>query len=125
MFHQSKDLWYPYNTTDYEGEAQYTSYGFNGVMRDEPGGEAFLFSSWSKPKRLITVKSPVESVMFQDAWEDVMDRNNHEDYAVRTGEHSEAFFRHMNKCPTTFIDGHAVPVSKFNLEDENYYYVPE
>jgi prepilin-type processing-associated H-X9-DG protein len=133
----SAKLMDPYpDGTQFDPDHLYQSYGFNGVQRNLPGTNRPAPLWWkrvyapeygrivSKPSRLSEIIQPSALIMFQDAFEHMLDANGDtlNDLSQYNPEVDQAdprfrdwqkeYFRHNLGCNTTWGDGHVRSVGK-------------
>lgn len=133
----SAKLMDPYpDGTQFDPDHMYQSYGFNGVERNLPGTNRPAPLWWkrvyapeygrmvSKPSRLSEIIQPSALVMFQDAFEHMLDANGDtlndlsqynpdvDQGDPRFRDWQKEYFRHNLGCNTTWGDGHVRAVGK-------------
>jgi len=113
----------PYPGSPFNPMNLYQTYGFNGVVPSSPKTQTWWKSSQGsfggyRPSRISDVAAPADLIVFQDAFEHMLDANgdtlndlSQYNQESRDGEaefvdwHRE-YFRHGQGCVTTWGDGH-------------------
>ncbi|QOJ01514.1 MAG: DUF1559 domain-containing protein [Phycisphaeraceae bacterium] len=143
----SAKLMDPYPTgTNWEPDHFYQTYGFNGVRASEPGSTRPLMLWWRTvfsrvvgrnidvPTRLSDVQNPSSLIMFQDAFEHMLDANGDtlndlsqynpdvDQGDPRFAKWQKEYFRHNSGCNTAWGDGHVRAIGKVELNDSLPWY---
>jgi prepilin-type N-terminal cleavage/methylation domain-containing protein/prepilin-type processing-associated H-X9-DG protein len=133
--------------TEFDPDHHYQTYGFNGVddRRDPSTGKPPM--AWwrriyvpqygrilSRPTKLTEVRTPWNLIMFQDAFEHMLDANgdtlndlsqyNPDVDAAdpRFRNWQKEYFRHNGGCNTTWGDGHVKAIGKVDMNDSLPWY---
>jgi len=143
---------YPYSDavsggTKFDPDHLYQTYGFNGVDdRRDPSTNRPAMTWWrqtyapeyrrmiSKPTRMTDIAQPFALIMFQDAFEHMIDSNgdtlnNLDQYNPNDDRNEPEFknwkkeyFRHNTGCNTMWGDGHARSIGKVDMNDSLPWY---
>ena len=123
---------YPEGTA-FDPDHLYCTYGFNGVMRVgsvglfKPGG----FDD-ARPNRITAIHHPSKMIVFQDAFEHMLDANGDTlndltQYDASSGpaffEWKREYFRHPGGCNTCWLDGHVKAIDKADNNDSLPWYL--
>ncbi|MEQ8845932.1 MAG: prepilin-type N-terminal cleavage/methylation domain-containing protein [Phycisphaerales bacterium] len=125
---------YPDGTT-FDPDHLYSTYGFNGVMRE---GSVSLFKpggfDTARPNRITQIAQPAKMIVFQDAFEHMLDANGDtlndlSQYDGTAGiafkDWSREYFRHPGGCNTCWLDGHVSAIDKADNNDSLPWYLGE
>ena len=125
---------YPEGTT-FDPDHLYSTYGFNGVMR---AGSVSLFKPGgfndAKPNRITQINQPAKMIVFQDAFEHMLDANGDtlndlSQYDSETGiafkDWEREYFRHPGGCNTCWLDGHVSAIETASNDDSLPWYLGE
>ena len=107
---------------DYEVNGQYTTYGFNGVSYN---GERQFFDNnaytGSASKPILSVESPADLILTQDAYESMLDGNGDTPISLtQWPNNTNEYFRHLERTVVLWFDGHATLKNKFSWSWELY-----
>jgi prepilin-type processing-associated H-X9-DG protein len=132
--------------TQFDPDHLYQTYGFNGVERNLPGTTKPASLWWkrvyapeygrvvSKPSKLSEIIQPSALIMYQDAFEHMLDANGdtlndlsqyNPDIDAgdpRFRDWQKEYFRHNLGCNTTWGDGHVRAIGKVDYNEALPYY---
>jgi prepilin-type N-terminal cleavage/methylation domain-containing protein/prepilin-type processing-associated H-X9-DG protein len=138
---------YP-SETNFDPDHHYQTYGFNGVERNEFNSTRPAMTWWrrqyvaaygrviSRATKVSDVFQPSGLIMFQDAFEHMLDANGDtlndlsqynpevDGADPRFTNWQKEYFRHNGGCNTAWGDGHVKAIGKVDLNESLPWYVP-
>jgi prepilin-type N-terminal cleavage/methylation domain-containing protein/prepilin-type processing-associated H-X9-DG protein len=133
--------------TNFNPDHHYQTYGFNGVDdRRDPSTGKIAMTWWrrifvpqygriiSRPSKITDIHNPSAMIMFQDAFEHMIDANGDtlndmsqynpdvDQGDPRFRDWQKEYFRHVGGCNTMWGDGHNKAIGKVDMNDSLPWY---
>ena len=121
--------------TTFDPDHLYSTYGFNGVRRE---GKVTLFKPGglddAKPYRITQVSQPSKMIVFQDAFEQMLEAdgdtlNDLSQWDSSAGpafkDWKREYLRHPGGCNTCWLDGHVTAIETAKNDDSLPWYIGE